>query len=207
MDMNSQKEDGRGVVDLILATRNAHKSREFQELLGGQFEIADLSSFPAFEVPEETGSTFEQNAILKAVSVSKTINKLIVADDSGLEVDALGGKPGIYSARYAGERSTDAANIDKLLRELKSAARRSARFRCVIVLARASKVVGAFLGVVEGEIVDPPRGTSGFGYDPVFQPTGFKETFAEMPPELKNKISHRAKAIAALRKALRALGD
>jgi XTP/dITP diphosphohydrolase len=207
MDMNSQKEDGRGVVDLILATRNAHKSREFQELLGGQFEIADLSSFPAFEVPEETGSTFEQNAILKAVSVSKTINKLIVADDSGLEVDALGGKPGIYSARYAGERSTDAANIDKLLRELKSAARRSARFRCVIVLARASKVVGTFEGVVEGEIIDPPRGTSGFGYDPVFQPTGFKETFAEMPPELKNTISHRAIAIAALRKALRALGD
>jgi XTP/dITP diphosphohydrolase len=207
MDRNSQKEDGRVVVDLILATRNAHKSREFQELLGGQFEIADLSSFPAFEVPEETGSTFEQNAILKAVSVSKTINKLIVADDSGLEVDALGGKPGIYSARYAGERSTDAANIDKLLRELKSAARRSARFRCVIVLARASKVVGTFEGVVEGEIIDPPRGTSGFGYDPVFQPTGFKETFAEMPPELKNTISHRAIAIAALRKALRALGD
>ena len=207
MDRNSQKEDGRVVVDLILATRNAHKSRESQELLGGQFEIADLSSFPAFEVPEETGSTFEQNAILKAVSVSKTINKLIVADDSGLEVDALGGKPGIYSARYAGERSTDAANIDKLLRELKSAARRSARFRCVIVLARASKVVGTFEGVVEGEIIDPPRGTSGFGYDPVFQPTGFKETFAEMPPELKNTISHRAIAIAALRKALRALGD
>jgi XTP/dITP diphosphohydrolase len=194
-------------MDLLLATRNAHKSREFRELLGGKFGIGDLSSFPAVEMPEETGSTFEQNATLKAVSVSKTVDKLVVADDSGLEVDALGCAPGIYSARYAGESVGDAANIDKLLRELKNVSMRSARFRCVIVLARTSKVVGTFEGVVEGDIVDLPRGTSGFGYDPVFQPAGFDRTFAEMAPELKNRISHRAKAIAALREALPAFGN
>ncbi|MBV9617652.1 MAG: XTP/dITP diphosphatase [Verrucomicrobia bacterium] len=192
-------------MDLLLATGNTHKSREFQELLGDDFQISDLSSLPPVEMPKETGTTFEQNAVLKAASVSKIVGQLVIADDSGLEVDALGGAPGIYSARYAGEYASDAANIDKLLRELRNIEKRSARFRCVTALARAGKVLGTFDGVVEGTIIDPPRGKDGFGYDPVFQPAGFKETFAEMSPESKNKISHRAKAIMALRTALRAL--
>jgi XTP/dITP diphosphohydrolase len=208
MDTNSQKEDGQLMGDLVLATQNANKNREFRELLGGRFEIRDLSSLPEIEMPDETGSTFAENAILKAIAVSKDRhlrNRFVIADDSGLEVDALGGAPGIYSARYAGEPACDAANIDKLLRELKNVAKRSARFRCVIVLARAGSVLGTFDGVVEGTIVDLPRGKHGFGYDPIFQPIGFDETFSEMTSDLKNQISHRAKAIMALRTALRAL--
>jgi XTP/dITP diphosphohydrolase len=193
-----------GVVDLILATRNAHKSREFRELL--QFQIEDLTSFPRLQIPEETGSTFEQNAIVKAATVSKAVDRLAVADDSGLEVDALGGAPGIYSARYAGENASDRNNVEKLLGELRARNEKpSARFRCVIALARNGRLLGTFEGAVDGKIVDLPRGTNGFGYDPVFQPNGFAQTFAEMPPSLKNKISHRAKAIAALREALREL--
>jgi len=194
-------------VDLILATRNAHKTREFRELLGDQFNIVDLSSFAELQIPEETGSTFKQNAILKAVTVSGAVDKLVIADDSGLEVDALGGAPGIYSARYTGEGASDDANIKKLLRELKKATNRSARFRCVIALARAGTILGAFEGIVKGNIVDPPRGNAGFGFDPVFQPTGFDQTFAELPSGLKNKISHRARAVASLREKLREIAD
>ena len=126
-----------------------------------------------------------------------------MADDSGLEVDALGGAPGIYSARYAGENASDEQNIDKLLRELtrRNVRRsRSARFRCVIALARDGKLLGTFEGVVEGVIVDLPRGERGFGYDPIFVPKGFDKTFGELSDEIKNRISHRAKAIAALRR-------
>jgi XTP/dITP diphosphohydrolase len=200
-------------MDLLLATHNQHKSREFRELLGNDFNIIDLTSFPEITLPEETGRTFEENATLKAMAVSKlrdtsrAEDRLIVADDSGLEVDALGGAPGVFSARYAGEHGNAGANINKLLRELNvgnvADEKRSARFRCVIALARDGKLLGTFEGAVEGNIVDPPRGTGGFGYDPVFQPDGFAQTFAEMPSELKNKISHRAQAIAALREALR----
>lgn len=207
MDTNSQREDARNVLQLTIATRNAHKAREFQALLGDQFEITDLASLPSVELPEETGSTFEENAVLKAVTVSKAVDKLVIADDSGLEVDALGGAPGIYSARYAGEKSNDTANVEKLLRELITVTQRAARFRCVIALARAGKVLKMFAGVVEGEIVDSPRGDAGFGYDPVFQPAGFKQTLAEMPPEAKNGISHRAKAVAALCEGLRQIAD
>ena len=190
-------------MDLLLATRNPNKTREFRELLGGNCNVTDLSLLPDVVMPEETGRTFAENATLKAVSASKDRQSLVVADDSGLEVDALGGAPGIYSARYAGVDASDAANIDKLLQELRNAADRSARFRCVISLAREGKVLGTFEGVVEGTIVDLPRGMNGFGYDPIFQPNGSAQTFAEMPPSLKNKISHRAKAIATLREALR----
>jgi XTP/dITP diphosphohydrolase len=130
---------------------------------------------------------------------------LVIADDSGLEVDALGGAPGIFSARYAGENAGDVPNVNKLLRELRkrniATEKRSARFRCVIALAQNGKLLGVFEGFVEGKIVDPPRGSGGFGYDPIFEPKGFDQTFAEMAPEMKNKISHRGKAIAALREA------
>jgi non-canonical purine NTP pyrophosphatase (RdgB/HAM1 family) len=194
-------------MELVLATRNAHKTREFRELLGNEFEIIDLGSLPALALPEETGRTFEENAILKAVTVSKTVNKLVIADDSGLEVDALDGAPGIYSARYAGENAGDAANVDKLLRELSSVRQRSARFRCVIALVRAREVLGIVQGLVEGTITDQPRGNNGFGYDPVFQPVGFAETFAELRRQSKNEVSHRSRAAAALREKLREIAD
>ena len=194
-------------MELVLATLNRHKTREFRQLLGAGFVIKDLNSIAGAILPAETGTTFEQNAILKAVYSSKSTDDLVIADDSGLEVDALGAAPGIYSARYAGEKASDAANMDKLLRELGSVTNRSARFRCLIALARAGKVLGAFEGVVEGKIADHPRGVGGFGYDPVFQPTGSEETFAEMAPAAKNKISHRGKAIAELRKKLREMAD
>lgn len=207
MDTNSQKEDARNVLQLIIATRNAHKAREFQALLGDQFEITDLASLSSVELPEETGCTFEENAVLKAVTVSNAVDGLVIADDSGLEVQALGGAPGIYSARYGGEKSTDGANVEKLLQELRSVTLRAARFRCVIALARGGKILRTFAGVVEGEIVEAPRGDAGFGYDPIFQPAGFKQTFAEMPPAAKNGISHRAKAAAALREELRKMAN
>lgn len=183
---------------IILATHNLHKTREFQELLTRQFAIGDLSAYPQISPPPETGSTFEENAALKALGVSQQLSGPIIADDSGLEVDALNGEPGIYSARYAGEDATDQQNIEKLLRELSArpvaADARSARFRCSIALARGGKLLGIFTGIVPGKIVDLPRGHGGFGYDPVFQPDGFELTFGQMLPELKNRISHRAQA-------------
>ena len=198
------------MVRLLLATRNAHKTREFAEILGNDFQVSDLSSVRGAPEIKETGGSFEENAILKALAVSKLRSAsggLVVADDSGLEVDALNGAPGIYSARYAGESASDEANVDKLLRELSRqnvpASKRTARFRCVIALARAGKLLGTFEGLVEGAIADLARGRSGFGYDPIFVPEGFERTFAELPAEIKSKISHRAKAITRLREALR----
>jgi XTP/dITP diphosphohydrolase len=187
---------------IILATHNPHKTREFQELFTRQFAIGDLSAYPQISPPPETGSTFEENAALKALGVSQQLSGPIIADDSGLEVDALDGEPGLYSARYAGEDATDQRNIEKLLRELSvrhvAADARSARFRCSIALARDGKLLGIFTGVVSGKIVDLPQGHGGFGYDPVFQPDGFELTFAQMLPELKNRISHRAQAAEQL---------
>jgi XTP/dITP diphosphohydrolase len=194
-------------MDLLLATRNAHKAREFSEMLGDEFQIRDLSCLTIAPI-NETGKTFTENAALKAIAVSHGPQLddhefLVAADDSGLEVDSLGGAPGIFSARYAGEKATDQANIDKLLRELRRMRNRSARFRCMIALAQAGKLLATFEGTVEGTIVDLPRGVLGFGYDPLFQPNGFDQTFGEMEARLKNQISHRAKAIAALGKFLR----
>jgi XTP/dITP diphosphohydrolase len=206
------------MVRLLLATRNAHKTREFAEILGKNFEVTDLSSARGAAEIKETGGSFAENAILKALAASqfrstsggsrrKDRDLLVVADDSGLHVDALNGAPGIYSARYAGENASDQANVDKVLRELSRqslpASKRTGRFRCVIALARAGKLLGTFEGVVEGAIVDLARGRNGFGYDPIFVPKGFDRTFAELPAEIKNKISHRAKAITRLREALR----
>ena len=191
---------------LLLATRNSHKTREFAEILGEEFAVRDLAGEPDIPVVEETGATFAENAILKAVAVSECLAGLVVADDSGLEVDALDGAPGVYSARYAGPAAKDGDNVALLLAELrKRCAGRlpSARFRCVLALAREGKLVETFAGVVEGAIVDAPRGKDGFGYDPVFQPAGLTQTFAELPAEEKNRISHRANAIRLLRAALK----
>ena len=189
---------------LLLATRNSHKTREFAEILGDGFDVHDLTDVAELPVVEETGLTFEANAILKAVETSKHFQGLVVADDSGLEVDALEGAPGIYSARYAGEHATDAANVAKLLAELTRCdpAPHSARFRCSLALAQGGKILETFDGVVEGTIVGAPRGRAGFGYDPVFQPQGFDQTFGELSPVEKNRISHRARAIRLLRTAL-----
>jgi XTP/dITP diphosphohydrolase len=192
------------VKRLLLATRNPHKTREFVEILGDQFDVRDLSEALDLPVIEETGSTFEQNAVLKAVATSKHFPGLVLADDSGLEVDALNGAPGVFSARYAGESGTDAENIAKLLAALASsnATSPAARFRCVLALARRGEVLGVFEGAVEGIIVPAPRGATGFGYDPVFQPQGFDRTFGELSAAEKNRMSHRARAIEALRTAL-----
>ena len=193
------------MTQLILATRNAHKAREFAEILGQKFEVSALTNEAELAPVEETGHSFEENAMLKAVEASGQIPGLIVADDSGLEVDLLHGAPGIYSARYAGEKATDAENVEKLLGELakaQSTSLPSARFRCCLALARDGSVLETFEGVIEGVIVKAPRGAQGFGYDPVFQPEGFDRTFAEISPALKNRISHRALAIHELRHAL-----
>jgi len=189
------------VHSLLVATRNPHKTREFAEILGGQTDVCDLANAAEFPEIDETGKSFEENAILKAVETSRHFSGLVVADDSGLEVDALQGAPGIYSARYAGEKATDAENVAKLLGELRNVGAMgpaSARFRCCLALAERGELKGTFQGVVEGVIVMGPRGNGGFGYDPVFQPEGFDRTFAELSPEQKNRISHRARAIEAL---------
>ncbi len=190
---------------LVIATRNPHKTNEFRELLGDDFEVDDLSAYPDSPDVAETGKTFAENATLKAEAASRFVGELIVvADDSGLEVDALGGAPGIFSARYAGGDATDRQNIDKLQDELANCCQeqRVARFRCVLALAQKGRLLGTFAGVVEGQIIDQPRGNGGFGYDPIFVPTGFDQTFAELPAATKNAISHRAKAVRVLREGL-----
>ena len=186
---------------LIVATRNAHKTREIQRILGADFAVSDLSAYPESPETVESGKTFQENAVLKATAASRQLPGLVVADDSGLEVDALGGAPGIYSARYASQNATDNQNIDKLVSELAriERAKSSARFRCVIALAREGKLLGTFEGVVEGVIVDSPRGTSGFGYDPLFIPSGFGKTFGQLSPSEKDRVSHRARALEKLR--------
>jgi XTP/dITP diphosphohydrolase len=195
------------VIELVIATRNTHKTREIQHMLGSDFRVHDLGAHP--EVPEivESGTSFKENAKLKALAASKQLPALVIADDSGLEVDTLNGAPGIYSARYGGANATDRDKINKLLGELarvraKEDGRR-ARFRCVVALARDGNLLGIFEGIVEGKIADKVRGDAGFGYDPIFVPDGFDQTFGELPPEVKNAISHRAKAIRALADTLR----
>jgi XTP/dITP diphosphohydrolase len=191
---------------LLLATRNAHKAREFAEILDHEFVVRDLTAEPDAPEIKETGSTFAENAILKAVAISQRFpGVVVVGDDSGLEVDALKGAPGVYSARYAGPGAKDSDNIARLLSELRRVSIKRpyfARFRCVLALARDGDLLDTFEGAIEGAIVEPPRGTSGFGYDPVFQPIGLAQTFGEIAPEKKNRISHRANAIRLLRGAL-----
>jgi XTP/dITP diphosphohydrolase len=188
-----------GAMDLLLATHNQHKAREFAQLLGPSFTLRDLTS--GHDLPEilETGRTFEENATIKAIAISKILpDEIVIADDSGLEVDTLAGAPGILSARYAGESASDLRNVEKLLCELQGATERSARFRCVVALAKNGELITTVAGEVAGAITKSPRGENGFGYDPVFIPEGFEETFAELPSKTKNVISHRAKAVGEL---------
>ncbi|HVF72904.1 MAG TPA: RdgB/HAM1 family non-canonical purine NTP pyrophosphatase [Chthoniobacterales bacterium] len=190
---------------LLLATRNPHKTQEFSAILGRDYVVRDLTAETDLPAVEETGATFAENAVLKATEISRRFPGLIVADDSGLEADALNGAPGVFSARYAGPEATDDENVRRLLQELSSHGTRppwTARFRCVLALVRGGEVLEMFEGAVEGRIVASPRGSMGFGYDPVFQPVGFERTFGEMSADEKNRISHRAEAIRLLRAAL-----
>jgi XTP/dITP diphosphohydrolase len=197
------------VINLVLATLNSHKTCEIQHILGPGFRVRDLGAHPEVSEIRECGTSFEENAKLKALAASRQLPALVIADDSGLEVDALGGAPGFYSARYAGANATERDKMDKLLRELArvhaTGDGRRARFRCVVALARNGNLLGTFEGIVEGTIANEPRGNSGFGYDPIFVPEGFEQTFGELPTQVKNTISHRAQAIRALAVRLRLL--
>jgi XTP/dITP diphosphohydrolase len=186
--------------DLIIATRNRHKTAELAAMLGPGWMVEDLTGRPELPEPEENGSSFEENAAIKARAASGALAGLVLADDSGLEVDMLGGAPGIRSARYAGEKATDKENRDRLLLELAQLQHAAeepvrARFRCAIVVAESGEILGTFAGAVEGRITLVEAGTRGFGYDPLFIPDGYSQTFAELDAETKNRLSHRARAM------------
>lgn len=182
---------------LLIATHNRGKLIEYQELLAGlPLELATLDDVGIREDAEETGTTFAENARLKALAYARKSDLLTLADDSGLQVDALGGEPGIYSRRYAGDGASDAERINFLLYKLKDvpAEARRARFRCAIAIASPGGEIWETDGTVEGELLFAPRGTNGFGYDPIFFFPKLGLTMAELPPAEKNKISHRARA-------------
>jgi XTP/dITP diphosphohydrolase len=181
--------------DLLVATGNSHKTAEIRAILGAGYVVSDLKAHPELPEVEETGSTFLENATLKAVEISKQVDGLILSDDSGLEVDALGGEPGVYSSRYAGEAGNDEANNKKLLHELQGKDNRKARFRCVMVLAQDGEVLTSFDGAVEGRMLSELHGEGGFGYDPLFVPDGYDQTFSQLSEGIKNQLSHRAVAM------------
>ena len=183
---------------LVVATRNAHKTGEIRALLEGRFEVLDTTAFPDLPVIEETGTTFLENATLKAVGISRRVAGIVLSDDSGLEVDALNGAPGVWSSSFGGEEGNHPRNNARLLRELAGlpAGLRGARFRCTMVLARAGEVLAHFDGCVEGLILERARGEGGFGYDPLFVPDGHRRSFAELSTAEKNALSHRARALA-----------
>lgn len=186
---------------VLVSTRNAHKLDEIRQILGPAFQLIDLSCIPVLGEVEETGETFEENAALKALAASAHFEGWVLADDSGLEVDALDGAPGVRSARFSGAGATDASNRALLLEKLSSvpANQRAARFRCVIALARGGEILAHFSGSVEGAIITGEKGEGGFGYDPLFVPEGYRETFAELTSETKNRLSHRGRALSALK--------
>ncbi len=186
------------MTELVLATRNLGKKREIKRILKKlELDIRSIDDYPQAPIVEETGKTFEENAVLKATAIAEFTKKLVLADDSGLQVDALDGKPGVFSARFAGEGANDYANNQKLLSELQSVpqGQRHARFVCVIAIAVPGKLIGTLKGVCDGEISTYLRGQSGFGYDPLFVVRDYNLTFAELNVDIKNKISHRAKAL------------
>jgi XTP/dITP diphosphohydrolase len=190
---------------LLIATRNGHKTREIGQILGSGWDVRDLGSLPHAPNIEETGATFEENAALKAITMSKIFTGLVLADDSGLEVDALEGVPGVRSARFAGPNATDAENRFLLVQKLRNLGGHEfpARFRCVMVLASQGELLGSFGGVVRGKVVLEERGESGFGYDSLFIPQGYTETFGELQSEIKNSLSHRGRALAHVLEFLR----
>lgn len=196
--------------EVIIATKNKGKAKEFDSLfLPMGLAVKTLLDYPELEDVEETGTTFEENAVLKAETISKLLGKMVIADDSGLEVDALGGRPGVYSARYAGSEKNDEANIDKVLEELQGVLdnERTARFCCALAMAEPGKETVTVFGTCEGKILSERRGSNGFGYDPVFYVEGKGKSMAELSSEEKNKISHRANAIKKLENIIQGQGQ
>ena len=191
-------------MTVYCATSNAGKLREFQRA-APDFDVRALSG--SVPPPEETGDTFEANAIQKAETYGTHIAGFLFADDSGLEVDSLGGAPGIHSARYAGEGATDAANNALLLERLRGSGKRTARFVCVIALVKGGELVRTFRGSVEGSILDEPRGSGGFGYDPLFYYEPYGCTFGEAAIDSKMLVSHRAQALDQMFTYLRSIAS
>jgi len=192
-------------MDLVIATLNQNKLKEFKALLGGfAVTILSLKDFPHLPTIVEDGKSFYENALKKATKVARYTGELTIADDSGIEVKALGGRPGVYSSRFAGENASDEDNNARLLRELQGVPfdKRQARFRCVLVVAKPEGETAFVEGECKGIIIDEPRGHYGFGYDPVFLVPEYNKTFSEIRPEEKNKISHRAQALRKLLKLL-----
>jgi XTP/dITP diphosphohydrolase len=181
---------------LIVATRNAHKSAEIRSMIGDRFEVLDANDFPECPQIEETGTTFLENARLKAEGISRVVDGWVLSDDSGLEVDALDGAPGVWSSSFGGDEGNHARNNERLIAEMTGKTDRRARFRCTMVLAREGLEQADFSGTVEGRIIEAPRGAAGFGYDPLFIPDGHEQTFSELGEEVKNTLSHRSRALA-----------
>jgi XTP/dITP diphosphohydrolase len=195
-------------MDLVLATHNMDKAREIRAFLGGLgYRILTLEAFPSVPEMVEDGGSYEANAMKKARTVAQHTGKMALADDTGLEVDALQGQPGLFSARFAGEGVTYADNRRKLLSLLKDVPppKRTARFRCVMVLAMPGGQTRTVEGVVEGTITPEERGEGGFGYDPVFYLPALGKTLAQLTFEEKNRVSHRAKALEKIREILKSL--
>ncbi len=196
-------------LELVIASTNIHKVREFKTILKSftRFDLLSLSDFPDFIPPEETGQTFEENAILKAEYAAKILNRWVIADDSGLVVPTLNGAPGVYSARYAGKDATDLENRKKLLDEMQHLMDedRQAIFECVIAIASPTGLKKWVRGTCEGTLLTKDRGTGGFGYDPLFIKHGYNKTFAELGESVKNRISHRRKAIDKILLSLESL--
>lgn len=188
-------------MKILFATNNEHKLRELQQILGNKFELWGLEDINCFEEIPETSPTIEENSMEKAEYVYNKFNTDCFADDTGLEIEALDGRPGVYSARYAGDKRNMDKNIEKVLSELQNDKNRNARFKTVVSLILNGDK-HQFEGIVNGKIINDKRGFSGFGYDPVFVPNGYNITFAEMDAELKNKISHRGIAVQKLVKFL-----
>ncbi|WNB93232.1 XTP/dITP diphosphatase [Bacillus sp. NEB1478] len=189
-------------MQILIATKNKGKVSEFQSMFD-EFGIEVVSLLDMENIPdvEETGDTFEENAILKAETICNKLNIPVISDDSGLEIDALEGRPGVYSARYAGSHKNDEDNMDKVLKELQSVPNmnRTARFVCALAFARPGKETFVVKGKCEGEILHERRGTEGFGYDPIFYLPSMNKSMAELTKKEKNKISHRANALMLLR--------
>lgn len=193
-------------MKLVFATNNPHKLKEIKALMPDGIQLLSLSDIGCFDEIEETEATLEGNARLKADHVTKNYGYSCFSDDTGLEVEALNGAPGVYSARYAGEKASYENNVNKLLQEMEGVKNRSGRFRTVIAL-NIDYYQYLFEGICEGIILEKQQGTAGFGYDPVFQPKGFNQSFAEMQMDEKGKISHRGQAIKKLIEFLKSQPD
>ena len=194
---------------IAIATRNAHKLRELERICADwptEWVTVTNHDLTAFPDVEETGDTYLDNALLKARAVAAALEIPALADDSGIEVDALGGKPGVRSARYAGQGASDQRNLQELIRAVRGvpASGRTARYRCVAALALPDGTVMHADGTCEGSLTKDPRGDGGFGYDPIFVPAGWERTMAELAPEEKDRISHRGRAFRSLRGLLEA---